>query len=73
MIKSFLERGIGTGADGEVGFVGVGIVVVGVGESVVTLRSRRDERNAAEAAAPVAADTPAMMARVVFDILRTGI
>ncbi len=69
VIKSFLDRGTGNGA---AGFVGVGTVVVEVGGSVGTLRSRRDEKNAAEAAAPVAADTPAMMARVVFDILSTG-
>ena len=39
---------------------------MGVG---VTLRSGRDEKIDADIAAPVAADTPAMMARVVFDIL----
>ena len=33
-----------------------------------TLRSGRDEKIAAVAAAPVAAEMPAMMARVVFDI-----
>ena len=68
VIRSFLDKGIGTGAAG-VGIVGVGMAAVGVGWSE-TLRSRRDEKNAAEAAAPVAADTPAMMAKVVFDILR---
>ncbi len=71
VINSFLDRGIGTGAAGEIGAVGVGTVVLGVDWSVVTVRSRRDEKNAAEAAAPVAADTPAMMAKVVFDILCT--
>ena len=68
-IKSFLDKGMGTGAAGDLGVVDVGTVVVGVGWSGgISCRSRRDERKAAEAAAPVAAETPAMIARVVFDI-----
>lgn len=46
-------------------------MVVAVSEESVGgfLRSGRDERIAAVAAAPVAADMPAMMARVVLDIV----
>ena len=53
----------GTGAEVE--------VEVGVSEDTVagTLRSERDEKIAAVAAAPVAAEMPAMMARVVLDIV----
>ncbi len=41
-----------------------------VSEGIVggSLRSERDEKMAAVAAAPVAAEMPAMMARVVLDI-----
>lgn len=44
---------------------------VGVSEATVggNLRSGRDEKIAAVAAAPVAAEMPAMMARVVLDIV----
>lgn len=44
---------------------------VGVSDDTVagTLRSERDEKIAAVAAAPVAAEMPAMMARVVLDIV----
>lgn len=46
-------------------------MAVGVPEVTVEgfLRSGRDEKIAAVAAAPVAAEMPAMMARVVFDIV----
>ena len=58
---SFSGRGIeGTGAAVE--------EEVGVSEET-TLRSARDEKIAAVAAAPVAAEIPAMMARVVLDIV----
>ena len=44
---------------------------MGASEGTVggSLRSERDENMAAVAAAPVAAETPAMMARVVLDIV----
>ena len=38
-------------------------------EAAEPLRSLRDEKNAAVAAAPVAAENPAITAKVVFDIL----
>ena len=46
-------------------------MAVGVSEVTVEgfLRSGRDEKMAAVAAAPVAAEMPAMMARVVLDIV----
>ena len=71
LIRSFLDDWIGTGVAGDVGVVGVGTLLVGLGGTAVTLQSRRDDKNAAEAAAPAAAETPAMIATVVFDILRT--
>ena len=60
---SFNGRGRdGTGVDVELD--------AGVSEGVVggSLRSGRDEKIAAVAAAPVAAEMPAMMARVVLDM-----
>ena len=40
-----------------------------MGPTAGALRSERDEYNAAVAAAPVAAEMPAMMASVVFDMV----
>ena len=61
---SFSGRGPkGTGVEVE---EEVGVSGETVGES---LRSGRDEKMAAVAAAPVAAEMPAMMARVVLDIV----
>ncbi len=56
----------GTGGRGEVRDGDSMGVVVGVW---TTLRSGLDEKKAAVAAAPVAAEAAAMMAMVVFDIL----
>lgn len=58
----------GMGADGEV-VVGR-FAVVGTATGVV-LRSGREEYSAAVAAAPVAAEMPAMTAKVVFDMMVT--
>lgn len=58
-------RGLGYAG---MGVVGVGVLVVAVGS---VLRSDREEKIAAVAAAPVAAEMPAMMANVVFDIANT--
>lgn len=69
-ISSFRGRGeTGTGAAGEV-LVGVLVEAVGL---VETLRSGRDERNIVVAAAPAAADTPATIANVVFDMIEASI
>lgn len=50
------------------GYAGAGIGGVDAGTVVGVFFSDRDENMAAVAAAPVAADTPAMIARVVFDM-----
>lgn len=63
MITSFGE------GEGE----GLVDVVVPGGLAKEALPSRRDERNIVVAAAPAAADTPATMANVVFDIIEVTI
>ena len=53
---------------GSWGLVGLGRLDVGVEGVVMALLSAR-EKKAAVAAAPVAAETPAMIANVVLDML----
>ena len=66
-LRSGLGRAAGTGGGGDKGDGTPGGGDVGVGDS---LRWERDARMAAVAAEPAAAETPAMIANVVFDILR---
>ena len=54
---------------GKTGTAGAGVVVAAIG---TVFFSERDEYIAAVVAAPAAADMPAMMARVVVDMIAVG-
>ena len=69
---SLVEKGCWSDVEGG-GEVAVGIIATGVADAEGALRSPREEKKAAVAAAPVAAETPAMIADVVFDILTSRV
>lgn len=66
--RSGVGRGVGTGGEGDAGVGTVRVERVAVGDSLCW---DRNVRIAAVAAEPAAAETAAMMAKLVFDMLNT--
>ena len=69
---SLVGKGLWAGVEDGCGVV-VGIIAIGVADAEGALRSPREEKKAAVAAAPVAAETPAIIAKVVFDIFESTV